>query len=470
MPDDTAHMPDSLSHAEPHGPGRAGAARPGGTTSSARGMDALSFNALQQNLRRLLVIRGIVFVLQFVALLYAWLVLELALDYGVIAVIFGSLALVNGALYRRLQQHQSPRPQEFVTHLLIDVFGLSLLLYFTGGASNPFVSYLLVPVTIAAASLTWGPTVALALCAVGCYSLLLFFYKPLPELMPDEAAGMHLDHGVADVAPVSLHVIGMWFNFLVSAALITYFVVRMAADNKRQEARLRQYREDTLRNEQILAVATMAAGTAHELGTPLGSMAVLLKDMQGHTPTGDELQNDLRLLQDQVARCRESLRALAQKADFKNLETETLPLTDFLFRLKDQWHLLRPEVFCDLQKQPGQPPLVQVDLTLQQAIVNMLNNAADSSPTGLELRVKWDGTHWTLTIRDFGPGISRELATQLGSRFHTTKADGMGVGLVLSQATINRLGGTVNLYPLDQGGTLTEIKLPLQLPPVPGRD
>jgi len=437
-------------------------------TNTSRNIEALSFNALRQNLQRLLVIRAIVFFLQLVALVYAWQVLRLELDYTLIVTLFLSLALVNGALYWRLQQHRRPHAPEFFAHLLIDVLGLSLLLYFTGGANNPFVSYLLVPVTIAAATLSWRYTTALTLCALGCYSLLLFFYKPLPELVPSDAH-MHAGHGMdMSTDPGNLHVIGMWFNFVVSAVLITYFVVKMAADNQRQEARLRQYREDTLRNEQILAVATMAAGTAHELGTPLGSMAVLLKELRQQYGADKDLDQDLALLQEQVVRCRESLRSLAQKADFKNLEPETLPLTDFLVQLMQQWQLLRPEVSCDLQKQVGQPPEIQVEATLQQALVNMLNNAADSSPEGLELRVKWTGTHWTLLIRDFGPGISPALAAKLGTRFLTTKADGMGVGLVLSQATINRLGGTVNLYPVEEGGTLTEITLPLQLPRTSG--
>jgi two-component system sensor histidine kinase RegB len=432
--------------------------------SAARNIDALSFNALRQNLQRLLVIRVIVFALQLAALLYAWRIMRLALDYGLIFSIFFTLALVNGALYWRLQQHRRPHAPEFFAHLLIDVLGLSLLLYFTGGASNPFISYLLVPVTIAAATLSFGYTLTLASTALGCYSLLLFFYAPLPALMPDDT-GAHAGHVMAGGAePANLHVLGMWFNFLVSAALITYFVVKMATDNQRQEARLRQYREDTLRNEQILAVATMAAGTAHELGTPLGSMAVLLKELRQQHANDAALDQDLKLLQDQVVRCRDSLRTLAQKADFKNLEPETLPLADFLRQLMQQWQLLRPEVACALEQQPGQPPDIQAEATLQQALVNMLNNAADSSPEGLKLRVQWNHTHWTLLIRDFGSGISPELAARLGTRFLTTKADGMGVGLVLSQATINRLGGTVNLFPVDAGGTLTEITLPLRLP------
>ncbi|MDR2215626.1 MAG: HAMP domain-containing histidine kinase, partial [Nevskiaceae bacterium] len=221
---------------------------------------------------------------------------------------------------------------------------------------------------------------------------------------------------------------------------------------------------DTLRNEQILAVATMAAGTAHELGTPLGSMAVVLKDLRQQYAPDKALDDDLKLLQDQVARCRTSLRTLAQKADFRNLQPETLLLSDFLHQLMQQWQLLRPEVACDLSMPPEAAPQIEVEATLQQALINMLNNAADSSPEGLALNVEWSAAQWKLSIRDFGAGISAELAARLGTHFITTKTHGMGVGLVLSQATINRLGGTVNLFALEQGGTLTEITLPLRLP------
>lgn len=418
-------------------------------------------NALQLNLQRLLVIRMIVFVGQVLALCYARLVLQLALDYWLIGAIFVLLGSINGLLYLRLKQEAEPRLLEFFLHLLVDVLGLSLLLYFTGGANNPFVSYLLVPIAIAAATLTWSHTLALTVLALACYTLLLFFYQPLPALQPatDEPHALH--GSAAGTAMPSLHILGMWFNFLVSAALITWFVVRMAAENRLQQERLSRYREDTLRNEQILAVAIQAAGTAHELGTPLGTMAIMLNDLRQEHVDVPGLQEDLQLLQQQVRQCRDALQSLASKADFKQQRSSSQALDRFIDTLVDRWRLLRPELPCTLQCQPGAAPLIDVDPTLQQALVNMLNNAADASPGGITLQLGWDSASWQLRIHDQGTGISRELASQLGSRIISTKTRGMGVGLVLSQATINRLGGSVSLYPRDKGGTLTEITLPL---------
>lgn len=426
---------------------------------------SLSYSAsvLHINLQRLLLIRLIVFGCQVLALLYARYGLGLDLDYALVIGIFVVLALVNGALHLRLKRNPAPNLREFFLQLLVDVLGLSLLLYFTGGATNPFVSYFLVPVTIAAATLTWAYAAGLAALALVCYTLLLFFYQPLPALMPEQMAGMdHALHGVAteDGALISLHIIGMWFNFLVSAGLITWFVVRMAAEIRMQQERLSRYREDTLRNEQILAVATQAAGTAHEMGTPLGTMAVLLKDLREQYRHDPVLEQELVLLQQQVGTCRDALRGLVEKADFRNRQQAEVNLRQFMQLLLDQWQLLRPELHCKVYMQVGEGPRIPADTTLQQALINLLNNAADASPAGIELSLHWDTRQWTLQIRDHGEGLSREVAEQLGTRIVSTKEGGMGVGWVLSQATINRLGGSVSLYPQDGGGTLTEVLMP----------
>lgn len=425
--------------------------------------------ALQANLYRLFTIRLIVFVCQMAALAYAYFVAAMALDYGLVLGIVVLLGLLNGALYWRLTRQPEPSQREFFLHLLIDVAGLSVLLYFTGGASNPFVSYFLVPVTIAAATLAPRYTWLLSALALACYSVLLFFFRPLDAVMPAEAAE-HADHAMpgmaqaADAASaMNLHTLGMWFNFLVSAALITYFVVKMAAELRVREERIARYREDTLRNEQIVALATQAAGTAHEMGTPLATMAVLLQDMKEDHAADPELAADLDLLQQQVKACRESLRNLVTKADLQNQRTARVGLRAFIGDVYEQWRLVRPEVVCRMMwPESGDDPDVDVDPTLQQALINMLNNAADASPGGIEVTLRWDAQQWQMLVRDYGKGISRDIAGQIGTRIVSTKEGGMGVALVLSQATLNRLGGNVSLHELREGGTLTEITLPRQ--------
>lgn len=428
---------------------------------------------LERNLRRLLTIRVIVLIFQVAALLYARFGLNLALNYPLMVGILLVLAIVNAGLYLRLQAQPNFDVRELFVHLLIDILGLTLLLYFTGGANNPFVSYFLVPITIAAATLGWHYTSALVALTLLCYTLLLFFFEPLPAFLPTATtvatdSSMHgMDHGSSG-STISLHIVGMWFNFVVSAGLITWFVLKMAAENRAQEARLSRYREDTLRDEQILALATQAAGTAHALGTPLGTMAVLLKDLQLEHGANADLQQDLQVLQQQVTACRTALLTLVDKADLKNQQPKAIRLRAFMQSVLEQWQLLRPEVTCEVTIQAGDDPSIWFDATLQQALINMLNNSADASAERLECELAWNLESWFLKIRDFGEGVHPELAKHLGTRINSTKANGLGVGLVLSQATVNRLGGRVSLYPFtrtEQGGsargTLTEIVLPL---------
>lgn len=422
--------------------------------------------ASQYNLRRLLAIRLIVFFCQLLALAYAWFFLALSLDYFLIGGLLLVWVIVNIFVYLRLIQNWVVSDLEFLGHLLFDVLALFLLLFLSGGANNPFVSYFLVPVTISAAILPWSYTWIVAGSSIISYSLLLFYYQALPALMPmDASMGINMAAEASGVP--SLHIIGMWFNFLVSAVLITYFVVKMAEEIRSQAALLTDYREENLRDEQILAVATQAAGTAHELGTPLATMAILLTEMEQDYADKPALQKDISLIKQQVARCKQSLKELVSQADFRTGNTlKRSSLLDFIQRILEQWQLIRPEVTLSF-KSPEQSagksavPDIAFDSTLQQAIVNILNNAADASAQGIEVGLSWDKDNWSLIIRDYGEGISQEIIAQLGRKFFTTKASGLGVGLVLSQASINRLGGEISIYQHEIKGTVTKIILPL---------
>ncbi len=416
--------------------------------------------APHQNLGRLVAIRFIVLTGQFLVSVYCYVWLNLSINYAAISAILLALTVLNILTHWRVKKTWPITDLEFLSHLLLDILGLSLLLYLTGGANNPFVSYYLVPITISAALLPWRYTWITSTLSLGCYTLLLYFYFPLAELNPA--------HGLVHSTPVAkqtinLHISGMWLNFTVSAVLITYFVVRMAQALRDQREDLNAVREEQLRDEQILAVATLAAGTAHELGTPLSTMAVLLKELENDNPNGAELLGDISLLQQQVALCKKTLGKLTSTADNQHItQLKPILLDEFLNQIIEHWKLLRPQV--QLQLTPAEtsgPPLVELDTTVEQAIMNLLNNAADASPERIMLSFSWTNADWTLVIRDFGPGIPLEVAEYLGQAFVTTKGKGLGIGLMLTHASIARLKGTVKMYNHPDGGTMTELQLPL---------
>lgn len=414
--------------------------------------------AAKTNLQRLALVRLIVVAGEMVALVYAFGWLRAPLPY---ALLIGMIVLLGAATiftFWRLTRAWPVTDAEFFTQLLFDVACLSVLLYASGGATNPFVSYYLVPLTIAAAVLPWRYTATLALICIAGYSALLFIYVPLPLFAPlmGGQPGEHQHHAQSVLNP---HIFGMWCNFALSAALITYVVVRMANTLREQQRELTLRREQALHNEQLLAVATLAAGTAHELGTPLGTMMIVLDDMQ---TDDDEVRADIELLKQQVHSCRATLKKLVSTAETHRAQRPTRePIDSFMRELLERWQVVRPAAQFALHILSGAAPKINSDEALRQAIINLLDNGADTDSGPLQLHLDWTNTHIELRIRDHGPGIGFDMAEQLGKPFITNKGKGLGLGLFLSHATIERCGGEIRLYNHAEGGTEAILRLPI---------
>lgn len=256
-------------------------------------------SASRQNLWRLTFIRILVLAAQAgsVGLAYWFDLLPLPWLQLAITLVCSSVLCALTAV--RLRTSWPVTELEYAVQLACDLFIHSALLYFSGGSTNPFVSYYLVPLTIAAVTLPWRFSLILSGIALALYTLLLARFYPL-ETFP--------------IARENLQIYGMWLSFALAAAVITFFAARMAEELRRQEELRAIRREEGLRDEQLLAVATQAAGAAHELGTPLATMSVLLKEMRQdhHDPA---LQEDLSVLQDQVKLCKETLQYLVRAAE-----------------------------------------------------------------------------------------------------------------------------------------------------------
>lgn len=411
----------------------------------------LPLSTPNRNLVRLTIVRGITWTGFLLAIIVG--IEFLAFDLPVTAVVGVVIAMgvLNIATWWRLGRPRAVKHIEYLSHLLADVAGLTLLFYFSGGSTNPFITYYLVPVTIAAATLPWRHAWTVAACSMAGYTFLMFYYHPIPQLGHINSDG-----------PLSLHVLGMWLNFGLSAGLVTFFIYKMAHALRNRDKALSLTRESALRNEQVLAVATQAAGTAHELGTPLSTMAVLLKEMQDEAPSDSVLQQDIALLRQQVDVCKSRLQHLVTNADRRRMaEPEVLDAEVWLAGVVQRWLVIRPDVshHFGVNEKRGRPWLA-VDATLDQALTNLLNNAADANPEQIAIRLDWQEESVIIDIRDHGPGIAMSIADQLGDTFVSTKSKGMGIGLFLTHATINRFGGGVRLYNHPEGGTLTEVTLP----------
>jgi two-component system, sensor histidine kinase RegB len=399
-------------------------------------------------LRRLVNLRSLAVAAQLLTLLVVWKILELDLEWLPMLAGITTLAAINGFTMLRLRNSRPVADLELFAQLSIDVFVLSVLLYYAGGSTNPFVSLYLLPLVIAAATLPARYTWCMAALTTACYSWLMVYHVPLP-------------HAAMDMGnDFNTHVMGMWSGFVISAVVVAYFVVKMAQAVRSRDELLVQVREEILRNERIVALGTQAAGAAHELGTPLSTMAVVIGELQ-HDCLDDQLSDSLTLLDEQVRGCRRILDKMMLSA--QDSGTVTLQGADKLVaEVLDEWQLLRPAAHYRYAPPIwAAAPLISVDVTLRAALMNLLNNAADASPEAIEIITRQDGTNFILQIHDYGAGLSQEVAQKAGSAFFTTKTGGRGLGLFLANATIERMGGTVRLYNREEGGATTELTLPV---------
>ena len=405
------------------------------------------------NLRNLLIIRSIALLGQTGVLAYVLLASRTTASLVGVTVSLAVLALLTIASLWRTTRPWPVADNEFLAQLVVDVLGWTSLMYFSGGANNPFVSYYIVPLVIAAAVLPWRHTWIIAGASLLAYSLLLYFYVPFPLFTPHAAMG----HGDG----ANVHILGMWFNFLFSAGLITYFVVRMASTLRQQEVLAVTQREDRLRDDQIMAVAGLAAGTAHELGTPLSTMTVLVDEMLQDPELSAQARQDCELLKAQLTHCKSTLSELSRTAELSSAQhTQPMAAGDFARQTLERWAVRRPGVIHSFEC-AANSPVLELDPTMTQALENLLNNAADSGSEKIALSVHWDAHEASIRVRDWGPGIRVELLEQLGKPIiHADKA-GLGIGLMLSQASVQRHGGRIELRNLREGGTLAILTLPV---------
>ncbi|MGH8761842.1 MAG: ATP-binding protein [Nitrosospira sp.] len=412
----------------------------------------LSQSPLSKNLQRLFLLRNIVIVAQCLTFALVHWVLEMQLPWTEMVVVTALLAVLNLATWIRLHRGWPVSSVEFFAQLLVDVFALSTLLYFSGGSTNPFISLYLLPLTIAAAALPWAYTWVMAAITISCYTLLLFYYVPLPH--------DHEEHNTE----FNLHVSGMWLAFVLSTVLIAWFVVKMGISIRERDKDLALAREQALRNEQIIALGTLAAGAAHELGTPLATMAVVTGELQKDYTENSELQNNIRVLRDQITHCKHTLTQLLADAGQARAEDGSGQAVDFFLRqVLDKWQLMRPSVKFTYHGKGAEPvPQILNTQLLSQSILNLLNNAADASLKHVEIRANWDYRELHLEILDYGTGLTGEAAQRAGQAFFTSKAPGkgFGIGLFLANANIERFGGSVRLTNRE-GGACTQVTLPL---------
>lgn len=366
-------------------------------------------------------------------------------------------AASNLAVGLWFRQHQREvREWHLAGVMSLDIVLLTLLLFLTGGPENPFSFLYLVNIALAAVALqaqwTWM-LVGLALLAMGV--LPFTEYSPLPVQ----------DLGAAERQAIYQR--GMWVAFGVTAGFIVHFLWRVTHALGVREFELSAANRVTARQEQLASLATVAAGAAHELATPLGTIALVAKELERSVRDPGALDSsiqDLRLIRDQVARCRLILDQMGGglgRSSEQMVEDTSLPnlIRDALIGVRDE-----PVVFVEVDDESRSSHLALPARAVSQALRALITNAQDASAEEPRVLVKGEVTkdRARISVIDTGRGMSEEVLSRVSEPFFTTKPPGrgMGLGLYLTRAVVESLGGQLRIDSEAGLGTSVRIELP----------
>jgi len=399
---------------------------------------------------RILAVRGFMLAAFVLLNMYALQYSEKSLIHPVSA----GLMLLWGALGIPLLRGRRKKasPDQLAWHIFADVLMLTMLLYFSGGYTNPLISFYLFPVLIAGLMLSRRKAWLIGAIVIIAYTLLLKFYMPLSIF-----DGGHMARG-----GFHLHLLGMWLTFVLSVLVIMSVVVRMAEQRRQHEQQLAELRQRAIRNRNMLALGAQAASDAHELGTPVNSLMLLL-DQWDATRLDDKGLQRIEKMHQQLAHCRHVLNRLSQRANALCAPNESCIEVDTVIKdTVQQWSNLYPDMMVQMKIQEGEAPAIAPDTVLEQAVFLLLDNAREAGATSARVHLRWDDNMFYLRICDNGSGFDTSLLPHIGLSSVSGKSEGRGIGLFMLRYMMENMGGEFSVSNDKTGGACVHLGYPVE--------
>jgi two-component system sensor histidine kinase RegB len=354
--------------------------------------------------------------------------------------------------------------------MILDVLSLTTLLFSTGGPNNPFSLFFFLNLSLSAVILRSGWAWALNALTITCFTWLLFSHVEIHELRVSE-----LLRPISENGYVSLVQWGYWLGFATSCSVIVYFLTRLSLALRQQGESLQHAQVVQASREKLEALGTLAAGTAHELATPLSTIAIVARDVEHffeqnplETPGASDVIDDIHLIRSQLDRCRVILDRMASQSGQAIGETiQHITVNDFWAAVLDEvTEPMRVQVQVD--EEIGNATLYVPPVILSQSMRAFVQNAIDADVAGgpVVVDIQRFARHWLWTISDQGSGMPQEVLQRVSEPFYTTKptGKGMGLGVFLAKNVIERLDGTIDIQSAIGRGTKITIRIPRTIP------
>jgi two-component system sensor histidine kinase RegB len=397
-------------------------------------------------------LRWIAVIGQIVTIAVVQFGLQIALPLASMSIVLGGLVVLNLLSVAWLRNRTDVSIRGLLMVLMLDVAALTAQLYLSGGATNPFTFLYLLQVTLAAVLLDVWATCAVAAVAYAGFAALITFHRPLA--FSDAAGGLF-----------HLHIVGMLVCFALDAALLVVFVTRITQNLRERDARLAALKQHAIEEDLIVRMGLLASGAAHELGTPLASLSVILNDWRHMRTLAEdpELSQEIEEMQVAVQRCKTILTGVLLSAGEARGESPSVTtVRGFLEDLIGEWRATRSATTLHYQNAFGADLSIVSDSALKQVVFNVLDNAYESSPGWVELVAERRGDILSLRVTDKGSGFAAAMLEQFGTPYHSSKGrTGGGLGLFLVVNVVRKLGGFVSASNRQQGGAVVTLNLPL---------
>lgn len=407
------------------------------------------------NLRQLIELRWLAVVGQLATVLVVHAGLSITLPWAEMLSLLGILVAFNLFSLWRNKLAQPVSQIELCIALLVDVGVLTGQLYLAGGSDNPFIYLYLLQVAVASVLLRPVYLIAVICSAVTGFVALMQWHRPL---MLDPFSPTTLSPNYLG---------GLLLCFLLNVGLVSIFIVRINRNLRQRDAELAELQQRAAEEVHIVRMGLLASGAAHELGTPLATLSVILGDWAHMAPFAaePELREEIEEMQRQILRCKAIVTGILMSAGEMRGEAPGLTqLPAFVDQLAADWRRAHPQAELALVTESLPPVEIVSDTALQQVIGNLLDNAAEAAPgTPLTLQaVCTEDGLLTLSVQDRGPGFSAEMLAHFGEPYQSSKGQpGRGMGLFLSVNVARTLGGRLQARNRDEGGAEVALTLPL---------
>jgi two-component system, sensor histidine kinase RegB len=358
--------------------------------------------------------------------------------------------------------------REATVYLAIDVLQLAALLYLTGGIANPFVLMFIAPVVIAASTLNLGNTMILVAIALGAASIISVAHEPLPWSGPIELPPLYL--------------MGVWFSLVLGIGFTSVYAWRIASEGARMSAGLAATQLALAREQRLSTIGALATAAAHELGSPLGTIAVVAHELERVLPPGSSEAQDARLLRSQAERCRMILMKLARPDEPMLGNTARLPICALLDDLADTYRDEELEIVITAAPDDREEPQPQVWRApeLLHGLGNIIENAADFARSRVKIEASWSSSTLKVSVEDNGPGFAPDIFERIGEPYITSrpgdhavgdteigppeaklgKHEGMGLGFFIAKTLLEQTGGSVKAQNPPGGGARVSVSWP----------